>query len=120
LEADIRELTNVTIYTFLMPLVSLHPAAHRKAVSVWCAKDRIAAWQATMWRGEAVPQADCPHPVDRNVALGERLGINGTPTLVALDGRMLPGAASKEQIEAWLQRSAVSAQGDAKPGVMSR
>ena len=54
------------------------------------------------------------------MALGERLGINGTPTLVALDGRMLPGAASKEQIEAWLQRSAVSAQGDAKPGVMSR
>ena len=120
LEADIRELTNVTIYTFLMPLVSLHPAAHRKAVSVWCAKDRIATWQATMWRGEAVAQADCPHPVDRNVALGERLGINGTPTLIALDGRMLPGAASKEQIEAWLQRSAVSAQGDTKPGVMSR
>jgi thiol:disulfide interchange protein DsbC len=120
LEADIRDLTNVTIYTFLMPLVSLHPAAHRKAVSVWCAKDRIAAWQAAMWRGEAVPQMECPHPVDRNVALGERLGINGTPTLVAADGRMLPGAASKEQIEAWLQRSAVSAQGDAKPGVMSR
>ena len=64
LEADIRDLTNVTIYTFLMPLVSLHPAAHSMAVSVWCAKDRIAAWQATMWRSEVVPQADCPHPVD--------------------------------------------------------
>jgi hypothetical protein len=113
LETDLRALTNVTIYTFLMPLVSLHPAAHSKAVSVWCAKDRTAAWHATMWRGEAVPQADCPHPVDRNVALGERLGINGTPTLIASDGRMLPGAASKEQIEAWLLRSAVSAQGDA-------
>ena len=120
LESDIRDLTNVTIYTFLMPLVSLHPAAHSKAVSVWCAKDRIAAWQATMWRGEVVPQADCPHPVDRNVALGERLGINGTPTLIALDGRMLPGAASKEQIEAWLQRSVVSAQGDAKSELVPR
>ncbi len=104
LESDIRSLTNVTIYTFLMPLVSLHPAAHSKAVSVWCATDRTAAWHAMMWRGESVPQADCPHPVDRNVALGERLGINGTPTLISVDGRMLPGAASKEQIEAWLQR----------------
>ncbi|OQC18080.1 MAG: putative thiol:disulfide interchange protein DsbC precursor [Alphaproteobacteria bacterium ADurb.Bin100] len=120
LEADIRNLTNVTIYTFLMPLVSLHPAAHSKAVSVWCATDRTAAWHAMMWRGESVPQADCPHPVDRNVALGERLGINGTPTLIALDGRMLPGAASKEQIEAWLMRSAVSAQGGAKAEVMPR
>ena len=112
LETDLRSLTNVTIYTFLMPLVSLHPAAHSKAVSVWCAKDRIAAWHAAMWRGESIPQADCPHPVDRNVALGERLGINGTPTLIAADGRMLPGAASKDQIEAWLQRSAPGAQGD--------
>ena len=120
LETDLRSLTNVTIYTFLMPLVSLHPAAHSKAVSVWCAKDRSAAWHATMWRGEAVPEADCPHPVDRNVALGERLGINGTPTLIAADGRMLPGAASKEQIEAWLLRSAASAQGDARSEVVPR
>ena len=120
LESDIRELTNVTIYTFLMPLVSLHPAAHRKAVSVWCAKDRITTWQAMMWRGEVAPQADCPHPVDRNVALGERLGINGTPTLIAFDGRMLPGAASKELIEAWLQRSVVSAQGDTKSELVPR
>ena len=110
LESDLRGLSNVTIYTFLMPLVSLHPAAHSKAVSVWCAKDSIAAWHATMWRGEPIAQADCPHPVDRNVALGERLGINGTPTLIAADGRMLPGAASKDQIEAWLQRSSVGAQ----------
>lgn len=112
LETDLRTLSNVTIYTFLMPLVSLHPAAHGKAVSVWCAKDRIAAWHAAMWRGESIPQANCPHPVDRNVALGERLGINGTPTLIAADGRMLPGAASKDQIEAWLQRSAPGTQGD--------
>ena len=112
LEADLRDLSNVTIYTFLMPLVSLHPGAHTKAVSVWCAKDSIAAWHATMWRGESISPADCPNPVDRNVTLGERLGINGTPTLVAADGRMLPGAASKDQIEAWLQRSAVNAHGD--------
>jgi hypothetical protein len=30
LETDLRTLTNVTIYTFLMPLVSLHPAAHTR------------------------------------------------------------------------------------------
>lgn len=120
LESDIRDLTNVTIYTFLMPLVSLHPAAHTKAVSIWCATDRTAAWHAMMWRGEAVPQAECPHPVDRNVALGERLGINGTPTLIALDGRMLPGAASKEQIEAWLQRSVANAQDGGKAQVTPR
>lgn len=115
LESDIRSLTDVTIYTFLMPLVSLHPAAHAKAISIWCAGDRIATWQAAMLHSESVPSAECPHPVDRNVALGERLGINGTPTLISADGRMLPGAASKDQIEAWLQRSPASAQGGTNP-----
>jgi thiol:disulfide interchange protein DsbC len=42
--------------------------------------------------------------VDRNVSLGEQLGINGTPTLIAGDGRVLAGAASRDQIEAWLSR----------------
>lgn len=104
LEAELRGLDDVTIYTFLMPLASLHPAAHGKAVSVWCATDRLATWQALMLRDALPPQADCPHPVDRNVALGEQLGINGTPTLIAGDGRVLAGAASRDQIEAWLSR----------------
>ena len=40
----------------------------------------------------------------------ERLGVTGTPTLVAADGRVLPGAASAEQISAWLSRSTTSAE----------
>ena len=103
-----------------MPITSLHPTARSKAVAVWCAKDRIAAWHATMGRDDALPHADCPHPVDRNIVLGERLGIIGTPTLVAADGRILPGAASKEQIEAWLVRPTVNAPGGAELEVVPR
>ena len=113
LESDLRNLTNVTLYTFLMPIASLHPTARDKAVAVWCAKDRVTAWHGTMWQDQILPRTECPHPIDRNIALGERLGIVGTPTLVAADGRVLPGAASKEQIEAWLVRSAASAQATA-------
>jgi len=111
LEAEIKGLTDVTIYTFLMPIASLHPEARSKAIAVWCSRDRIAAWHALMWRDEKVSARDCPHPVDRNVALGDRLGVSGTPTLVAGDGRVLPGAASSAQIEAWLARSTASAEG---------
>ena len=109
LEAELRGLDDITIHTFLMPLASLHPAARGKAVSVWCATDRIATWQALMLRDALPPQADCPHPVDRNVALGEQLGINGTPTLIAGDGRVLAGAASRDHIEAWLSRPGAGA-----------
>jgi thiol:disulfide interchange protein DsbC len=111
LEAELKGLTDVTIYTFLMPIASLHPDARAKAIAVWCSRDRIAAWHALMWRDENVSAKDCPHPVDRNVALGDRLGVTGTPTLVAADGRVLPGAASSAQIEAWLARSTAAAEG---------
>ena len=120
LESDLRNLTDVTLYTFLMPIASLHPSAHDKAVAVWCAQDRVAAWHATMWQDHALPHAKCPHPIDRNIALGERLGIVGTPTLVAADGRMLPGAASKAQIEAWLTRSTASALTAESPAAIPR
>ena len=115
LEAELKGLSDVTIHTFLMPIASLHPQARAKAIAVWCAKDRLSAWQALMTRDQVPPNADCEHPVDRNVALAERLGVTGTPTLVAADGRVLPGAASAEQINAWLSRSTTSAEGPA-PG----
>ena len=94
LEAEIKNLSDVTLYTFLMPIASLHPEARSKAIAVWCAPDRVEAWHALMWDDKQIPAQECAHPVDRNVVLGERLGINGTPTLVAADGRVLPGAAS--------------------------
>ncbi|MBE0624218.1 MAG: DsbC family protein [Burkholderiales bacterium] len=111
LEVEMKSLTDLTIYTFLMPIASLHPEARSKAIAVWCSKDRVAAWHALMWRDEKISAEECPHPVDRNVALGDRLGVSGTPTLVAADGRVLPGAASNAQIEAWLARSTASAEG---------
>lgn len=104
LEADISTLSDVTLHTFLMPIASLHPQARGKAVSVWCAPDRLKAWQALMRQDKAVPSATCAHPVDRNIALAERLGIAATPTLVAADGRVMAGAANTAQIEDWLAR----------------
>jgi len=111
LEAEMKSLTDITIYTFFMPIASLHPEARSKAIAVWCSKDRLAAWHALMWRDEKISAKECLHPVDRNVALGDHLGVSGTPTLVAADGRVLPGAASNAQIEAWLARSTASAEG---------
>ncbi|MBE0612135.1 MAG: DsbC family protein [Burkholderiales bacterium] len=113
LEAKMKNLSDVTIYTFLMPIESLHPEARAKAIAVWCAQNRVSAWHALMWRDEAASSRECIHPIDRNVKLGERLGITGTPTLIAADGRVLPGAASGAQIDAWLGRTTAGALGPA-------
>jgi len=45
LEAELEKVTDVTIYTFLFPIASLHPQAGDKARAVWCAPDRVKAWE---------------------------------------------------------------------------
>lgn len=103
LEVSLEKLDNVTIYTFLFPLASLHPQAEAKAVAVWCSKNPSVAWHNLMVKAEEPKaSADCKNPIKDNVALGQLLGINGTPTLIAPDGSMKPGALPVEQIEAWL------------------
>ena len=44
LEREMQGVTNVTVYTFLYPIESLHPGASVKSVEIWCSKDRSSAW----------------------------------------------------------------------------
>lgn len=105
LEAELDKLSNVTIYTFPYPLEGLHPEAVDKAIAVWCAPDRAHAWSDLLRSGKAPASRKCENPIQRNIQLAQRLGIQGTPTLVSADGRMLPGAAPGDRIEQWLAES---------------
>lgn len=105
LEQELGKVKDITVYTFLMPLEQLHPQAKSKAVAVWCANDSSAAWQrvTTQDTKETLKAGACEHPIDRNLALAASLGINGTPTLIAVDGRTKAGALPAEEISAWLE-----------------
>lgn len=107
LEAELAKLNDVTIYTFLYPLVGLHPDARRKAEAIWCATDRAKAWQTFMSSGTLPDHTACDNPIERNLRLGESLGINGTPTIVFADGRIAPGALPLAEIERRLTNDAV-------------
>ncbi len=106
LEQLLTKLDDVRIYRFLYPLEQLHPNARRHAEAIWCAKDRDAALRAVMLEGKDLsPPAGCRTPIDRVVALGRRLGVMGTPTLIAADGRMHPGGfRSLAELRRWLAR----------------
>ena len=103
LEPELDKLDNVTIYTFLYPLPSIHPDAVRKATMIWCSPDRVKAWDDLMLRNKE-PQGnlDCANPILSIAQLAQSLGINGTPGMVFSDGRIVPGALKQEQIEAYL------------------
>jgi thiol:disulfide interchange protein DsbC len=96
---NMAQLNNVTIYTFLYPILS--PDSHEKSKAIWCAKDRAAAWDDYMVQGKApaAAAADCKSPLEQNVALGREFGINGTPTIIFADGTRGAGAIPMESIE---------------------
>ena len=101
LEKTLKAVDNTTVYTFLFPIDQLHPDAARKARLIWCAPDRVKAWDAH-YDSAALPDnaGDCDNPVAMTQALGARLKIDATPTLIFADGSMVPGALPPERLEA--------------------
>jgi thiol:disulfide interchange protein DsbC len=97
---DLVGMKNVTIYTFLYPILSQDSVD--KARAVWCAKDRARAWDDLMLNGKApaAAAADCKDPHAQVIELGRKLEVTGTPTLVFADGRRLPGAVPVDKVEA--------------------
>ena len=45
LEQELKSVDNVTIYTFLYPIDSLHPDAARKSRMIWCSADKVKAYE---------------------------------------------------------------------------
>ena len=104
LEPELTKLDNVTIYIFPFPIASLHPDAGQRAKQIWCSKDRAQAWLDLMLKGKQPAKATgCKNPVDDNIALGQKLGVSGTPTLVFANGKRVPGYISADRIEALLK-----------------
>lgn len=100
LERDLVALKDVSIYTFLYPI--LGPDSNTKSRDIWCSRDRAKAWRSWMVDGNAPSKAAGPcdtAALERNVALGERHRVSGTPAIVFEDGTRAPGALPAEQIE---------------------
>ena len=97
-ERDMEKIDNVTIYLFLYPI--LGPDSVQKSQSVWCAKDKAKTWSDWMVRNQPIPAAECDAAaVARNVELGRKHKITGTPTLLFTDGSRVPGALPIAEVE---------------------
>jgi thiol:disulfide interchange protein DsbC len=100
LEQQMQGINNVTIYTFLYPIETIHPGASAKAVGIWCSKDRSSAW--SKWMLQKVDPGDtrCKGaPIDKLQALGDKLHIDSTPTMFTADGKRTRGAIKQSEIE---------------------
>lgn len=105
LAKDLLKLDNVTIYTFLLPILSQDSVDKSKAI--WCAADRAKAWNDWMVDGKTPSgRTDCDTTaITKNQEYGRKLNINGTPTMFFADGERVPGAVPLQQIEEKLARA---------------
>ena len=105
-EENLKTVDNITIHMFLYPV--LGPGSVEKSKNIWCAKDKIKSWQDWMLKNIEPASAKCDtQAVDRNMALGKKYKITGTPTLVFADGSRVPGAIGAEQVEQKLAQASV-------------
>ena len=98
-ERDLQEVKNVTVYTFLYPILGSDSAEKSKAI--WCAKDNTKAWRDWMIKGTPIensPNCDAS-ALQRNAVFGKKHRINGTPGLVFEDGSQRAGALNADAIE---------------------
>jgi thiol:disulfide interchange protein DsbC len=83
---------------------------YTEMVSVWCAADRKAAFTAAK-EGKQPKAATCANPVKDEFDLGVRLGVTGTPTIVAEDGSVLGGYMTPDQLIKALEKRGIKPAG---------
>ena len=104
LQTELLKVNDVTIYTFLWPILSQDSIDKSKAI--WCARDRAKAWDDLMLKSIApTGRRDCDTPIDRNQRLAQRFSLRGTPGVYLANGEQIGGYVAAEKLEAALAAS---------------
>jgi thiol:disulfide interchange protein DsbC len=78
---------------------------YRKMVAVWCSADpRRALTDAKNDR--PVAYRNCKNPVAMQYAMGQRMGLTGTPMILAADGTQLGGYVPPQELRQALDKLA--------------
>jgi thiol:disulfide interchange protein DsbC len=91
-----REIDKVTalgieVHYMFFPRTGRNTESWAKADKVWCAADHNAALTRAKLGGE-VPESACKDtPVEAHYALGQRIGVRGTPAIFSETGELIGG-----------------------------
>ena len=101
LAQELKKVNNVTIYTFLYPVIS--PNSPSVSKQIWCTPNRDQVWISVLeGRNVKLASPNCKNPIDQIVALGRKHQISSVPTLIFADGSVMPGYRTAKDIEALL------------------
>ena len=96
LDQSLMQMDDVTVYTFLYPILRENESP-QMATRIWCAPDRAKAYYDLMLNNRQPAAAgNCSAPVDRWIALGQKLGVRATPVSIVASGQRVVGARADE------------------------
>lgn len=102
----------IAIEYLAFPRAGIGSQDFTKMVSVWCAPDRRKALTDAK-SDHAIPNKNCKNSVTQQYDVGQRVGLTGTPMILAADGTQLGGYVPPAALRETLDKMA--ADGSAKP-----
>ena len=101
-EIDSYLAEGITIQYLFYPRAGKDSESYKKAVAVWCAKDRNAALTAAK-KDQKIDMQTCENPVDEHMKLAEVFQVRGTPMIVTEKGNVYPGYVPAKELLAALK-----------------
>jgi thiol:disulfide interchange protein DsbC len=102
LEMDDFNRLGIEVRYLAFPRGGMASQGAKQLATAWCARNREATL-TSLKSGVEMPLNDCEgNPVAEHYALGNRLGVRGTPAIVTSDGQMIPGYRSAADIASLL------------------
>lgn len=110
LHHDIAEYNKqgIAIEYVAFPRMGVNTPDFNKMVDVWCASDRRKALTDAK-NDRPVAKGNCTSPVRMQYEVGRRVGLTGTPMILAGDGTQLGGYLPPAELRAALDKHAASA-----------
>lgn len=95
---------DIAFYIKMLPLVKLHPKAYDKSRTIVCEKSLKLLEDS--FAGKGLPERKCKtSEIDKNIKLGEKLGIRGTPAIILPDGGIIPGYKDADSLISLIDKS---------------
>jgi len=92
LDQSLAQMQDTTVYTFLLPILRKDESP-QMATRIWCSADRAKAYYDLMLNNkEPGAASDCKAPMDRWLALGQKLAVRATPVSFVPNGQRIVGA----------------------------
>lgn len=89
----------IAVRYVMYPRAGIDSPSYQKTVHAWCQRANKAELDQLM-KGGAAPAklTTCAHPIKQQFELANELGLQGTPSIILADGRLIPGLAPFDEL----------------------